>query len=240
MWGTVVSVSLARCSIFVVGLLAFCSLLFSQRGWSEPRSSRITPRIDRMNLDGVDLGPLQLAARNCKPDLAEEELRHLVEANFRFVFFNQLNESRFLVPPPAEKVVQRIVSILAANEKLREIIEKGRELAAHRGSKRQLRALVREIGDTAKQLNQEFVQYFVEVREAKYSIHLPSEGDISSTFVHYLVQSERIQRELTAELERYFFNPVPGSVHLSDYDGGSITVLSESLVRLSKLTLQRL
>jgi hypothetical protein len=93
--------------------------------------------------------------------------------------------------------------------------------------------LIGQVKKTSRDLHNLFRAYFVEVKPSTYSMVLPSRGSEDVLFRYYLRQSGQISRELTQSLDEYFFNASPVAVSLDEYQTLSISVLCESLARLS-------
>ncbi|MFQ5930468.1 MAG: hypothetical protein ACE5MK_12295, partial [Acidobacteriota bacterium] len=137
-------------------------------------------------------------------------------------------------------VVKKIASILRLNRQLQELVQEGKELVTKKGSDHEKRQLVRQTENLAKELRDTFQQYFLDIHESSYTLDVGAFETNYSQFVHYIVLSERLNRLLTEEVERYFLNPAPGVVEISEYGDVSITVLSECLQRVSTFTEERL
>lgn len=190
--------------------------------------------------ENVDLVPLHQEARKRFRDLSEEELAQLVDANLRFILHNQLNQAHFLVTPDAQRVVDRMVRVLQLTEEIAALLQEGRSLAVQKAGASEQEALMRSAGQLARELGRSFGEYFLDLSAAPYQLRVPQGRDGEITFVHYLIQFDRISRLLTRRVEDYFFSSVPGSVQLSHFDESSVTVLSESLMRLSEIAERRM
>jgi hypothetical protein len=99
----------------------------------------------------------------------------------------------------------------------------------------QQKQLIRQIETSAKRLRQQFEEYFLEPRESSFSFRMPTSRN-REAFAHFVYQADRINRRLTQEMDEYFLAESPGSIHLRDYQKVTITVLTESLMRLCKLS----
>ncbi len=197
-------------------------------GWKAPR---LDPPIDE-----VDLSPLWDLAQQRSTEVPEAELRTLVWSNFRFLFYNKLNRERFLATPRPNLVVKKIVGVLNLNERLSLLIEEARRSSDREASWRKKAQLVSEIDRSARKLRSAFSQYFVDEGSTTYRIRLARTKAKPVQFKYCLTELNHVNMSLTRELDRYFFNPAPGLVRLSEYQSSSIGVLCESLVRLSVFT----
>ena len=196
------------------------------------RPGKPAPSIDR-----VDLKPLWDLAQQRSTEVPEAELRTLVWSNFRFLFYNKLNRNNFLTNPGPDLVVEKIVGVLNLNERLGLLIEEAQKSVAKREvSWREKAQLVTEIDRSARKLRSAFSQYFVDEGSASYRIRVAKIDAKPIQFRYGLSQMDHVNTSLTRELDRYFFNPAPGLVRLSEYQSSSIGVLCESLVKLSRFT----
>lgn len=186
-------------------------------------------------MDAVDLKLLVTAAAKRNAGLPEKELAKLVAANFRFIFFNKVNNRNFLMNPPPEHVVDRMVQILQLNSQIGFLIREGRRMVIGGAPGEDKLKVIREIGQLGKKLGQVFREYFMDIRHSSYRLHIHSFDDVAVVFVHYLIQLDRINRHLGQEIDHYFFNPAPGAIDLSEYQDYSVATLCESIVKLSTL-----
>jgi hypothetical protein len=187
-----------------------------------------------IRLDSVDLSGLSKEMGSRSPGYSETQINQLLIKNFRYIFMNQLNRSRFLVAPKPQLVVNHIVNILDKNRNLEEIIEEGNRILESNHSSDQMRRFIEQVRASSKDLNNSFFAYFVEAQHSTYSVTLPSEGEPKEEFLSYLRQSREIKRELDRSLERYFFNSSPSSISLNEFESSSISVLCKSLLLLSE------
>ena len=200
----------------------------SDFGW---KSRRLDPSIDK-----VDLRPLWDLAQQRSAEVPEAELRTLVWSNFRFLFYNKLNRNNFLATPGLNLVVEKIVGVLNLNERLGLLIEEAQRSSNREASWRKKAQLVKEIDRSARKLRSAFSQYFVDEGSTTYRIKVARTTAKPVQFRYCLTQLNQVNMSLTRELDRYFFNPAPGLVRLSEYQSSSIGVLCESLVKLSVFT----
>jgi hypothetical protein len=94
---------------------------------------------------------------------------------------------------------------------------------------------VDRIGGKAEELRSEFADYFIEVHQSSYAMRYPLVKDPAVQFASFLVESEKIARSLTEQLDAYFLNRSPGAVRLDEYRSSSIVVLMDALSKLSQL-----
>ncbi|MBI4445856.1 MAG: hypothetical protein HY645_08085 [Acidobacteria bacterium] len=193
-----------------------------------------------ISLDDVSLELLLAHASRRNPGISEKELQDRVASNFRFILFNSLNKKNFLISPDPQTVVEKSVAVLELHEQLTGLLEEGRRLVRHDGSAEKKEELVARIGETARGLRQTFRHYFLDSHPMSYVMHFYVFGNERAQFVHFLIQTEKVNRMLARELDHYFFNPAPGSVELSEFSSFSIPALSESIAKLSDLTRKKL
>ena len=193
------------------------------------------PKLDP-SIDQVDLSPLCDLAQQRSTEVPEAELRTLVWSNFRFLFYHKLNRNNFLVDPGPNLVVKKIVGVLNLNERLGLLIKEARRSSDREASWRKKAQLVGEIDRSARKLRSAFSQYFVDEGTTTFRIRVAKTSVKPVQFRYCLSQLNHVNMSLTRELDRYFFNPAPGLVRLSEYQNSSIAVLCESLVKLSVFT----
>lgn len=223
-------------SVVAVSFLLSFSSAHAQNGGDNGLVSPRDYRINNFSFAEIDFAPLLEEAQKRTLGLSPSELEKLIHSNFRFIFFNKVNKKNFLINPDPHQVVEKTVAILQLHERLEALIREGRKLAVGGSSSERKGQLVREIGDAAKKLGQIFRDYFLDLHPASYRLSFRSFETHDVQFVHYLIQSDRINRLLSQELDHYFFNPAPGAIDISEFDDYSVGILSESIVRLSSLT----
>lgn len=201
----------------------------------EPRSSRHL-RGAHASLEMVDFAILQEAAQKLNPELAHRGVDQIVRANFQFIFYNKLNTGSFLVTPPPQDIVNQIVEILHSKNQIQDLINEGRILAPRSDQTARKRQLVAEINAVARNLETTFRRYFVDLRQSSYTLNMRVFDTHDSQFGYYIILCDRINRSLSRELERYFLSAAPGVVEVSDYKVVGITVLSESIRKISMIT----
>lgn len=190
--------------------------------------------LEAVRFETVDLTELRKELESRRLCSSEVETNQLLTRNFKHIFFNQLNRSRFIVAPKPQTVVNRILNILELNRGIERLIEKGNRIDLQQESSIQMRNFIHEVKQKSEELNNSFADYFLEAQSSSYSLNLPARGNRQEVFLSYLRQSEKINRELDRSLERYFFNASPNAVSLSDYQISSISVLCKSLFTLSE------
>jgi hypothetical protein len=195
--------------------------------WGESFSS--------FSFETSNLVPLYLKARERYPFLDEHELASRVKMNIKYIFHNRLNRERFLVAPSPELIIGQIHSILELNDELRRLTDNGRAMLMKETEPEQFGALALEMGRTAGELKDSFEGFFLEGGKSEYVLQYPKTEPISAQFVHFILQSEKINRMLSQRLGDFFFGASPGAIALDDYGRSSILVLSESLCKLSQL-----
>jgi len=228
---------LRRCLWKLPLLFLFFSFLTSDlcgqiaKSFVGSRPPKLDPPIDQ-----VDLKPLWDLAQQRTGEASKAELRTLVWSNFRFLFYNKLNRDRFLATPGPNLVVEKIVGVLNLNARVGLLIKEAQRSSKREASWRKKAQLVSEIDRLARKLRSSFSQYFVDEGSTTYRIKLARMTEKPIQFRYCLSQLNHVNMSLTRELDRYFFNPAPGLVRLSEYQSSSIGVLCESLVRLSVFT----
>jgi len=207
----------------------------------QARSSRTYERsLKRVSFESVDLAPLTSELRRRQNTLSDRELDQVVQRNLRYIFFNRINRSHFLVAPAPRKVITQIDLILQLNQKLKGVLHRGRLLMAQDYSRRELFALLDEVNLLARDLKSEFFEFFVEGHASKYSLLFSDSRDCAVQLAHFLVQSSKISIELNRGFEQYFFGASPGAISLNEYGENSIGTLIESLEMLSNKSARKL
>jgi hypothetical protein len=172
--------------------------------------------------------------------LSKSELDELVQRNLRYIFYNRINRSRFLVAPAPEKVITQIGLILKLNGKLEGVLHQGRLLMSQDYSRGQLNALMDEVSFLAREMKSEFFDFFVEGHASEYLLLFSDSRDSAVQLAHFLVQSNKISAELSRGFDEYFFGASPGAISLNEYEKNSIGTLIESLEKLSMAYARRI
>ncbi len=193
-----------------------------------------------VSFERVDLAPLTSELRKRQDFLSERELDGVVQRNLRYIFYNRINRSHFLVAPTPENVIAQIDLILQLNRKLKGALHRGRLLMSQDYSRGELYALLDEVNLLAKELKSEFFEFFVEGHASEYSLRLSNSGDSAVQLAHFLVQSNKISVELNRGFEDYFFGASPGAISLNEYEKNSIGTLIECLEMLSNTFAKRI
>lgn len=194
--------------------------------------------VARVSFDSVDLSPLRYWARERTPNASDDELDRRISANLRFIFYNMLNRNHFIVAPDPTDVISNIAKILELEDRLGGLLRDGHRLMAEDSTP--ARQLVRQIGGVAKQLHDHFTSYFTEGYGSDCELDLEVSDDPDVQLAAFLAASERISQQLVDRTDDYFLSPVPGSVSLNQYKSSSITALSATLERVSKVVVRRL
>ncbi|HUV13089.1 MAG TPA: hypothetical protein VMY18_05560 [Acidobacteriota bacterium] len=220
---------LFRSSYVIAFLLPglFISLAHGRSSSTYERSLKL------VSFESVDLAPLTSELRRRQDALSDRELDQVVQRNLRYIFYNRINRSHFLVAPAPNKVITQIDMILQLNQKLKGVLQRGRLLMSQDYSRSELFALLDEVNLLAKDLKSEFFEFFVEGHASKYSLLFSDSRDCAVQFAHFLVQSSKISVELNRGFETYFFGASPGAISLNEYGENSIGTLIESLETLS-------
>jgi hypothetical protein len=176
---------------------------------------------------------LTLELKRRHESLSETELDELVQRNLRYIFYNRINRSHFLVAPAPEKVINQIDLILKLNLKLEGVLHDGRLLMSQDYSRGELNTLMDDVSVLAREMKSEFFEFFVEGHASEYSLLFSDSRDLAVQLAHFLVQSNKIRAELSRGFDEYFFSTSPGAISLNEYEKNSIGTLIESLERLS-------
>ncbi len=183
--------------------------------------------------DQVDVAPILQAGFRHQGPVSEHDFELLVRDNFRFIYFNALREDLFLSMPKPEKVAGRIARVFELSEEIRTLVDQGRRLPAAcpaTGRKELADRLARSSEELYTTVHDFFAEGHVSRYECKVGV---VHGTDRPLFSDYLDECVEICEMLDRELVRYFLNPVPGVIRLSDYESVSIEVLSVTLRRLS-------
>ncbi|GAB4117522.1 MAG: hypothetical protein Kow001_17770 [Acidobacteriota bacterium] len=183
------------------------------------------------SFDAVDWSSLAAVAGTAQVD--DPATRTTYERNLKYIFHQKLNRRRFLVAPDPQLVVDRIVAILAANRRIGQLLGEGRRKLGSPVPDAGSRALVKEVGSTARALREQFTAFFVEAHTTGYPVHLPRSPNPAAQFSSFILQAQTISEELTRRLDDYFFAPSPGAVRIEQMQSGNIVTLAESLEVLS-------
>lgn len=224
-----------------LALLVGSALLWDCLGFPALQRFRLEERWPSPDFSKVDFSSIEAETQARLPGEDAESVSELVRRNFQYVFFNRLNRDRFLVPPRPQDVAQRVLALLRLNRELGLSIESCKSYLGRdqEGKFVTERRLIRQIEDTAKRLHDQFGEFFLETREATYSFRIPK-SNRDTRFLHFVRQADQINRRLTQEMDAYFLAKSPGAIHLADYGKVTISVLTESLTRLCKISLQGL
>jgi hypothetical protein len=179
------------------------------------------------SFDQVDWSSLTALAGDREQGNGEVQL--LCERNLKYIFHHKLNRRQFLVAPRPQVVVDRIVSIMEASQRLTQMLTRARTFLANPPPREDSRIVVQEVGRVARDIRSQFNSFFLESHAGSYSFQVPRSGDPSAQFTSFLLQSQVINRELTQRLDDYFFDDSPGSVRLEQMQAGNISALAESL-----------
>lgn len=217
---------------FLLILTASCAKtqIIPEPHWNRPG------RGPQLSLENVDFATLEEAAQRLNPDLAHNGFEELVRANFQFIFYNKLNTGSFLMTPPPQDIVDQIAEVLNRKHRLQELITEGKMLAARSDGGRRKRELVIEIRNAARNLETAFRRYFLDLRQSSYTVNMRFFETRDSQFGFYISLCDQINKNLSREVERYFLSTAPGVVEVSDYEVVGITVLSESIRKISMIT----
>lgn len=183
------------------------------------------------SFDAVDWSSLAAVAGTTPEE--DPATRRTYERNLKYIFHHKLNRRRFLVAPDPQLVVDRIVAILAASHRIGELLGEGRKKLGSPVPDAGSRALVKEVGSTARALREQFTAFFVEAHTTGYPVQLPRSPDPAAQFSSFILQAQTISDELTRRLDDYFFAPSPGAVRIEQMQSGNIVTLAESLEVLS-------
>ncbi|RPI25218.1 MAG: hypothetical protein EHM61_14955 [Acidobacteria bacterium] len=207
--------------VFVVFLLSAVSL----SGGGVSRKDRFW--------DQVDVAPILQAGLRHQGPVSEQDFEQLIRHNFRFIYFNALREDLFLSMPKPEKVASRIARVFELSEEIRTLVKEGRGLSPDCPSLKR-KQLADELARSSEQLYATVHDFFAEGHVSRYECRVGVEqGTECPLFSDYLNECAEICGMLDEALVRYFLNPAPGVVRLSDYGAVSIEVLSVTLRRLS-------
>lgn len=183
--------------------------------------------------DQVDVAPILQAGLRHQGLVPERDFEKLIRTNFQFIYFNALRQDLFLSMPKPEKVAHRIAKVFELSEQIRTLVEEGLNLGPDCPST-QRRRLVEELRRSSEALYATVHDYFAEGHVSRYECNVGIvRGTDRPLFSDYLDECSDICRMMDKELVRYFLNPAPGVVQLSDYQSVSIEVLSVTLRRLS-------
>jgi len=203
-------------------------------------SSTYERSLKLVSFESVDVAPLTSELRRRQDALSDRELDQAVQRNLRYIFYNRINRSHFLVAPSPKKVITQIDLILQLNQKLKGVIQRGRLLMGKDYSRGEVFALFDEVNLLAKDMKSEFFRFFVEGHASKYSLLFSDSSDCAVQFAHFLVQSSQISFELNRGFEAYFFGASPGAISLNEYEQNSIGTLIESLETLSNKSARKI
>jgi hypothetical protein len=165
----------------------------------------------------------------------EPDYEALVRLNLKYVYFNALRKDQFIAMPKPQRVAERMSKVFQLSGRLRVYLAQGRQLLAKDASTSELKQSARQIGRCAQDLHGTFRDFFQQDSQSLCAANLSACEDDRSRFTEYLAECEQMLALLDREIDRYFLNPAPGIIEISDYRGCSVTVLSQSIHRLSSL-----
>ncbi len=193
-----------------------------------------------LTFENLDFTFLNEEAHKYDLSLSEPELKRAVQINFQFIYLNQLNTNNFLSAPEPQMVLDKVVVLLQLDQRVASLIRRGRQIVSESYPRQERRQIAREIGSTAKQMKELFAKFFIELKKPVYRIRTYQGENTEAQFIHYLIQSDQISRDLRREVQDYFFNSVPGGIQVSRFERSSVMVLCESLLLLSNFIEQSL
>lgn len=206
-------------------------------GASDSRRGEYSPTFDE-----VDFPAIEERARHRDLAVRGERLETLVRRNFSYVFWNCVDQKRFLAPPPPKRVAQSMLEVLDLNQRLTSLLVDARQLASvpkwvNGGPQvSDSQRLMRELREVAKDLKDAFRKSFVDMRRSRYQVAVPLPREPRPRFLAFVVQAERINRSLTEQVDDYFFNANPGAVKVKDFEEASVAVLAEALAKLCEMS----
>lgn len=209
------------------------------------RSSALSPstfyenREASFNFDKVDLSALYEEGRRRNPELPSQAVEALIRRNMHFVFFNKINQGHFLVKPAPRQMVSKVEKIVELQAELDGLFEQARLISSLPSKQKARRKLIRKIGDCGRSIQKTFNEYFADYSSAPFLVKCCLPAATQARFSAFLVQTERIRGLLDNEVNRYFFEPTPSVVDVSDYfERYSVSTLGGSLYELSRLMLK--
>ncbi len=201
-------------------------------------AGRLRGPVYSASFEEVDFAEIEERARQRSLDVEEARLGDLVRRNFSYLFWNCLDQKRFLAPPPPKRVAESMVQVLDLSQRLTLLLAEARKIASTPGWTRggalesKSGRLILEMGEAAKELKNAFQGSFVEVHRARYKLSIPGGREPRGRFLAFLLQAERINRSLIAKVDDYFFNSDPGAIKVTDFEEASVGVLAEALFKL--------
>ncbi|HSR70251.1 MAG TPA: hypothetical protein VLU25_20145 [Acidobacteriota bacterium] len=223
----------------LIACLLWLPELAAQSRFSTDQQIFFARRQALMDFEDIDLGPLIQAGRQRNPQLDEQELEQVIRSNIHFVFYNQLDRSRFVVTPPPRQVVEKVQTALATGRKLRKLVEDLRRLNQRGHSSRvQAAQSIRSMEQESRRLRNIFRRYFREYGNVEILLEYERSPSVEGDFDHFLRQADPLVERLENRLADYFLK-APSVVTASEFNSHSVAMLSDALMRLSRMALRR-
>lgn len=222
-----------RALLVAVAFQAFLVLTCFAGGNDRFELSLASVAYDRLEFGSI---PADVQVRNTA--LSERAFAYLLERNLRFIYYNKLNRSRFLVAPDAGYLVDKIAFLYRSNEEIGQMLEsalvfltRGEGEEVDRAELRHIVGGLMRVNDTMKD---EFESCFLDSHGSSYALQLPATGNLRVRLTLLLVESRHINRMVSRELDGYFLNESPGAVSLASYGRASLVTLMHSLRKAMK------
>lgn len=227
------------------GGAALLALAFFGQPALAQRTSALSPstfyksRESSFHFDNVDLSALYEEGRRRNPQLPPETVEEMIRRNMHFVFFNKINQGHFLVKPAPRQMVSKVEKIVGLLAELDGLLEQARRISPNPSKVKARKKLIRKIGDCGRSIQKTFNEYFADYSGAPFLVKCCPSAATQARFSSFMQQTEQIRSLLDKEVNRYFFEPTPSVVEVSDYfEKYSVATLSGSLYELSRLTLK--
>ncbi|HSR50579.1 MAG TPA: hypothetical protein VLV83_07100 [Acidobacteriota bacterium] len=197
-------------------------------------------RAAALSFENTDLAPLIQAGRARNPGMEDVQLEQVILSNMRFLFHNQLNRSRFMVVPHPRLVVEKITEALDSGRRLHQLAETVRSLEDRNDSTSRVEAAqsIRTMEQEARRIRNIFRSYFREHCGGDLLIEYGGPSAAEGEYSSFLRQAEPLIERLDERMADYFLK-APSVIEASDFDNHSVAVLSEALVRLSRMALRK-
>jgi hypothetical protein len=155
-----------------------------------------------------------------------------------FVFFEKVNRKALLAEPSRKIISDQIFTALQLHRQMEDLVREGRRKVLN-GNADERQEIVRQISKRARKILRIFNRYFLELPGGPCWLHIPAVEQERFQFVHYLRQTDYMNRRLSSALQHYFFDPQPSKVTVSRLCNPNVSTLTLAIIRLDKLVYER-
>jgi len=225
--------------LLVTALFCLCPGLAFAAWPGEGYDTQFDRSLFKAAFETVDWSAAREQVRLHFEGVSAEEADQLLQKNLRFIFFNKLNRSHFVVAPRPQAVVERMTRIFEISEQISDLIGQAGSLPAQSPAGLRARLLL-SIVKASRDLKEEFDGFFMEGHSTVYSLSIPRERSMTVQWAAFLGQAQELDVQLKESLREYFLSPAPGAISLKQFRESSIKTLLDALAVLSESVRKRL